>query len=71
MLVDAPLLKGEAAADVHDAVSASQRDATDAIERNAIPRQYERAVKTYFDSLAGLFNGKSKTTGGEASESKE
>ncbi len=71
MLVDAPLLKGEAAADVQEAVNASQRDATDAIERNAIPRQYERAVKTYFDRLAGLFNSESETAGDGASDSKE
>lgn len=54
MLIDAPQIKGEAAAELRDAVNSAVRDATDAVERNQIPRQYERVLKVYFERLAGL-----------------
>lgn len=54
MLVDGPQLKGEAQAEVRAAISSEMREASDAIERDEVPRQYERVLKVYFDSLAGL-----------------
>ena len=54
MLIDAPQIKGDAAAELRDAVKSAVRDATDAVERNQIPRQYERVLKVYFERLAGL-----------------
>ncbi len=54
MLVDGPQLKGEAQAEVRAAISSELRDASDAIERDEVPRQYERVLRVYFDSLAGL-----------------
>lgn len=54
MLIDAPQIKGEAAAELRDAVNSAVRDATDAVERNQIPRQYEHVLKVYFERLAGL-----------------
>lgn len=54
MLIDAPQIKGDAAAELRDAVNSAVRDATDAVERNQIPRQYERVLKVYFERLAGL-----------------
>jgi len=54
MLIDAPQIKGDAAAELRDAVNSAVRDATDAVERNQIPRQYERVLKIYFERLAGL-----------------
>ncbi|MGE0479365.1 MAG: hypothetical protein AB7Q17_02720 [Phycisphaerae bacterium] len=54
MLFDGPQVRGEARAAVRDAVNSAVRDATDAIAREDVPRQYSRAVREYFNSLAGL-----------------
>lgn len=54
MLVDGPQVRGEATAEVRDAVNAAQRDAQDAIDRDSVPRQYHAAVQRYFEQLAGL-----------------
>lgn len=54
MLFDGPQVKGQSTAKVRDAVIAAVRDATDAINRDEVQRQYERAVREYFDGLAGL-----------------
>jgi len=54
LLIDGPQIKGEARAEATAAVIAAQRDAEDAIERDEIPRQYERVVRFYFERLAGL-----------------
>ncbi|MDX2200607.1 MAG: hypothetical protein SF069_16750 [Phycisphaerae bacterium] len=54
ILVDGPQSKGEATAEVKDAVAAAVRDAEDAVERGAIPRQYHGVAKKYFEALAGL-----------------
>jgi len=57
MLFDGPQVKGESRLAVKDAVNSAVRDATDAIQREQVPRQYARAVKEYFDALAGLAGG--------------
>lgn len=54
MLFDGPQVKGQATSEVRDAVSSAVRDAADAINRDQVPRQYERAVREYFEALAGL-----------------
>jgi hypothetical protein len=60
MLVDGPQVKGEIGAEVKEAVSSAVRDASDAIERESIPRQYHELTRKYFESLAGL-GGSSKS----------
>jgi hypothetical protein len=60
MLIDGPQIKGEANADVADAVSSAVRDAEDAVEREEVPRQYQRVVQSYFERLAGLMSAKPK-----------
>lgn len=57
MLIDGPQVKGELSAEVVAAVNAATRDATDAIEREEVPRQYEKVLREYFESLAGLVDG--------------
>ena len=69
MLIDAPQIKGEAAAEAREAVNSAVRDATDAVERNEIPRQYERVLKEYFERLAGLIG--EKTDAGEKADADE
>ncbi|MBI5864638.1 MAG: hypothetical protein HZB38_09040 [Planctomycetes bacterium] len=59
MLIDGPQVKGEAAAEVRNAVNSAVRDATDAVERERIPRQYQDVTKKYFDELARLAGGSS------------
>jgi hypothetical protein len=57
MLVDGQQVRGEATAEVREAVSSAQRDAADAIERHEVPRQYHGVVREYFHRLAGLASG--------------
>lgn len=58
MLVDGPQVPGEATADVLTAAEAEVRDAQDAIEREEVPRQYDKVLREYFDRLAGLVREK-------------
>ena len=50
-LVDGEQLKGDVSGDLVDLVSAAERDASDRISRDRIPRQYQKAVKAYFSSV--------------------
>jgi hypothetical protein len=54
MLVNGPQMRGEATTEAVEAVTAAQRDAQDAVERDEVPRQYHAAVQRYFERLAGL-----------------
>jgi len=54
MLIDGPQVAGEASAEVLAAAEAGVREASEAIERNAVPRQYDRVLREYFERLAGL-----------------
>ncbi|RMF71343.1 MAG: hypothetical protein D6744_18060, partial [Planctomycetota bacterium] len=69
MLIDGPQVRGEATAEVRDAIRSAVRDATDAIEREEVPRQYEKVLRNYFMSLAGLAD-ESAASGGAAKENK-
>ena len=60
MLIDGPQVKGEATAEVTEAVNSAVRDAEDAVEREEIPRQYQRVVQLYFERLAGLMSNNPK-----------
>lgn len=59
MLIDGPLVRGEATVESREAVISAQRDAQDAIDRDVLPRQYHAAVRSYFERLAGLIAGSS------------
>jgi len=52
-LVDGEQVKGELSEDIVEVVAAGERDATDAINRDRVPRQYQKAVKEYFSRLPG------------------
>jgi hypothetical protein len=72
MLIDGPQVKGEASAEVTEAVDSALRDCEDAVERDEVPRQYQRVVQLYFDRLAGLLRGKPPSgPEDDTSESKE
>ena len=43
--------KGEASSEYSDIVKAAKQDAAGSLARDKVPREYEDAVKTYFDSI--------------------
>jgi len=61
-LVDGEQVKGEVTSDFVNLMTAAQHDASDRISRDRIPRQYQKAVKSYFSnvqkSLEEMKNGK-------------
>lgn len=50
-LFDGEQVKGDVTSEFTDVVMAAEHDASDRINRNRIPRQYHKAVKTYFSSV--------------------
>lgn len=48
-------LKGESNVEFYDAASAAEIDATDALNKDRIPRVYRKGVKAYFDRLGDQF----------------
>ncbi len=50
-LFDGEQVKGEVTSSINEVVSAAEHDASDRINRNRIPRQYHKAVKTYFSNV--------------------
>ncbi len=50
-LVDGEQVKGDVNANLVELVSAAERDASDRINRDRIPRQYHKAVKAYFSNI--------------------
>ena len=44
-------VKGEVSSEFADVVTAAERDATDRINRNRMPRQYQKAVRAYFSNV--------------------
>lgn len=71
MLIDGPQVKGELSVEAREAVNAAQRDATDAIEREEVPRQYEKVLREYFESLAGLAERKAEAGASEGEAAAE
>lgn len=50
-LVDGEQVKGEMKSNLVEVVSAAEREASDRINRDRIPRQYHKAVKAYFSNI--------------------
>ena len=50
-LVDGQQAKGEVSSELAETVAAGEREATDLIHRDRIPRQYQNAVREYFSSM--------------------
>ena len=65
-LVDGEQVPGEVSSDMADLVSAAERDASDLINRDRIPRQYQKAIKEYFSNVSRDLNKKQ----GEDAETK-
>ncbi len=56
-LVEGEQVKGEAATKLVEVIAAEERNATDAINRDRIPRQYQQSVKEYFRRIQKTLTG--------------
>ena len=56
-LVDGEQVKGEVKSNLVEVVSAAEREASDRINRDRIPRQYHKAVKAYFSNIQRSVKG--------------
>ncbi|RJP31097.1 MAG: hypothetical protein C4547_15730 [Phycisphaerales bacterium] len=65
-LVDGEQHEGEVSSELVEIVTAAERDATDAVTRDRVPRQYQKAVKDYFSIVR-----KSVKPGEEGEDSKD
>jgi chemotaxis protein histidine kinase CheA len=61
MLVEGPQVRGQASAEDLTAAEAEVRDQLDNVEREDVPRQYHKALREYFDRLAGLMKEQAGT----------
>ena len=50
-------VKGEVTTAFTEVLSAAEHDASDRINRNRIPRQYQKAVREYFSNVKRSVNG--------------
>lgn len=57
-LIDGEQVKGQATQGLAEIVTASERDATDSINRDRIPRQYQKSVKSFFSTVQKALSGK-------------
>jgi len=53
-LVDGEQVKGDVSPEFAEIVTAAERDASDAVSRDRIPRQYQEAVKEYFSDVKDM-----------------
>ncbi len=65
-LVEGESIKGESKAAFAKAVAAADQGATEAIEKNTIPREYQEAIKSYF----GRLKSKVKAAEGDKADNK-
>lgn len=56
-LVDGEQVKGEMKSNLVEVVSAAEREASDRISRDRIPRQYHKAVRAYFSNIQRSVKG--------------
>ncbi len=58
--VDGEQLRGETTSQLTELVEAAERDASDRIQRDRIPRQYQKAIKSYFSNVHRKLDGDKK-----------
>jgi len=52
-LIEGEQVRGDAKSSMSETVIAGEREASDLIHRDRIPRQYHKAIKGYFSNLKG------------------
>ena len=70
-LVDGEQVKGEVGSTFAEVITAAERDASDRINRDRVPRQYQKAVKKYFSNVQRVTEqggGSGSSTGVRADE---
>ena len=73
-LVDGEQVKGDVSTEFVEIVSAAERDASDSVNRDRVPRQYQKSIKDYFSNVQRMLkDSKSETRKkrGKKSESTE
>lgn len=64
-LIDGEQEKGQASKQLVEIVSAEEREATDSVTRDRIPRQYQKSVKSFFSTVQKALEGKKPGAGKE------
>jgi hypothetical protein len=64
-LVDGEQIKGEATEEFVELITAAERAATDTVNRERLPRQYQKSVREYFARLPADFGIKSSAPAAE------
>ncbi len=62
-LIDGEQEKGQASRQLVEIVSAEEREATDSVTRDRIPRQYQKSVKSFFSTVQKALEGKKPEAG--------
>ena len=57
-LIEGEQVKGEVSKEFVEVVKAAEREASDAVSRDRVPRQYQKAVKEYFSNVQRAVGGK-------------
>ncbi len=70
-LFEGEQIPGEATSKLSELMSATEREASDLIDRDRVPRQYHKAIKAYFSNLKRDTGGKDAGTDGDKSGSTE
>lgn len=69
-LIDGEQVKGQASKALAEIVTAEEREATDAVTRDRIPRQYQKSVKAFFSTVQKALEGQ-KAADGEDDKTEE
>jgi hypothetical protein len=68
-------LKGQSQVEYQEAATAAEIDATNALDKDRVPRIYRKAVRNYFDRLGDRFkpaaDGDTKETKPQGTDEKE
>ena len=70
-LVDGEQVRGETSKALEEVVAAAERDASDLVYRDRIPRQYHKAVRKYFKAIQETVKPKGSTADKDTEKSKD
>ena len=70
-LVDGEQHKGAVNSKLVEVVTAAERDATDLVSRDRVPRQYQKAIKEYFSNVRKAVGAPEREQEGESTKSQD